>query len=58
MLVPVSLPSIGQIELVSCAWYSRGSDSEAPVLELWGKLSIPSLPLLPGPLWSGVLVPN
>ena len=26
--------------------------------ELWGMQSTPSLPLLPGPLWSGVVVPD
>ena len=25
------------------------------MLELWGMQSTPSLPLLPGPLWSGVI---
>ena len=32
--------------------------SEAPVLELWGMLSIPWLPLLPDPLWHGVVAPD
>ena len=41
-------------------WVSRintkQSDGEVPVtLELWGKRSAPSLPLLPGPLWLGVI---
>ena len=31
---------------------------ETPVLELWGMWSIPSLPLLQGPLWPGVVVPD
>ena len=32
------------------------SDGDAPViLELWGMWSTPLLPLLPGPLWPGVL---
>ena len=26
--------------------------------ELWGMQSIPSLPSLPGPLWSGVVAPD
>ena len=35
---------------------SKRSDGEAPVmLELWGMRSIPSLPLLPGPLWPGIV---
>ena len=34
-------------------------DGEVPVmLELWGMWSTPSLPLLPDPLWSGVVVPD
>ena len=39
-------------------WYdTKWFDSEAPViLELWGMRSIPSsLPLLPGPLWPGMI---
>ena len=28
------------------------------MLELWGMLSAPSLPLLPGPLWPGVVAPD
>ena len=28
------------------------------MLELWGMQSTPSLPLLPGPLWTGVVVPD
>ena len=32
---------------------------KAPVmLELWGMWSTPSLPLLPGPLWTEVVVPD
>ena len=35
------------------------SVSEVPVLlELWGMRSIPSLPLLPGSLWPGVVAPD
>ena len=34
-------------------------DSESPViLELWEMQSIPSLPLLPGPLWPGLVAPD
>ena len=28
------------------------------MLELWGMQRTPSLPLLPGPLWPGVVVPD
>ena len=28
------------------------------MLELWGMHCTPSLPLLPGPLWPGVVAPN
>ena len=28
------------------------------MLELWGMQSTPSLPSLPGPLWSGVIAPD
>ena len=28
------------------------------MLELWGMQSTPSLPLLPGPLWSGMVAPD
>ena len=38
---------------------SKQSDCEAPVmLELWGMQSTPSLQLLPGPLWPGVVAPD
>ena len=33
----------------------KPSDSETPALEIWGIRSTPSLPLLPGPLWLGVV---
>ena len=34
-------------------------DDKAPVmLEFWGMRSTPSLPLLPGPLWPGVVAPD
>ena len=43
-----------------CPGYdTKQSDGEVPaVLELWGMQSNPSLPLLPGPLWSGVVAPD
>ena len=38
---------------------SKQSDGEVPVmLELWRMLSTPLLPLLPGPLWPEVVVPD
>ena len=35
----------------------KPSDSETPVLDLWGMWSTPSLALLSGPLWLRVVVP-
>ena len=42
------------------SWYDiKLSDGEVPVtLELWGMRSTPSLPSLPGPLWTGMVVPD
>ena len=42
------------------SWYdSKQSDGEVPViLELWGMWSTHSLPLLPGPLWPGMVAPD
>ena len=38
---------------------TKQSDGEVPVmLELWGMQSIPSLPLLRGPLWPGMVAPD
>ena len=35
---------------------TKQSDAEVPVmLELWGMWSTPSMPLLPGPLWPGMV---
>ena len=43
---------------VSC-YDTKQSNGEVPVmLELWRMWSIPSLPLLPGPLWPGVVAPD
>ena len=36
---------------------SPSSDCEALVLDIWGVESTPSLSLLPGSLWLGVVVP-
>ena len=43
-----------------CHGYNtKQSDGEAVVmLELWGMRSTPLLPLLPGPLWPGVVAPG
>ena len=39
-------------------YVSRQSDGGVPVmLELWGMQSTSLLPLLPGPLWPGVVAP-
>ena len=38
---------------------TKQSDGEVPVmLGLWGMQSTPSLPLLPGPFWSGMVAPD
>ena len=38
---------------------TQDNDGEAPVmLELWGKWSVSSLPLLPGSLWPGLVTPD
>ena len=40
-------------------YHIKQSDGEAlEMLELWRILSTSSLPLLPGPLWSGVVAPD
>ena len=43
-----------------CPGYdTKQSDGEVSVmLELWGMRSTPSLSLLPGPLWPGVIAPD
>ena len=44
---------------ISKNWMSHkaASEGEIPVLEFLGMLSTPSLPLLPGSLWPGVVIP-
>ena len=38
---------------------AKQSDDDVPVmLELWGMQSTPSLPLLPGPFWPGMVAPD
>ena len=44
------------IKRASCVWHSISSGREAPVLEILGVWKIPSLTLLPGPLWPGMIV--
>ena len=47
------------ISAAECLGYEiKQSDDEASALEIWGSWSIPSLPLLPGPLWPGGEAPN
>ena len=49
------------VEYTDCTsgYDTKQSDGEVPaVLELWGMRSTPSLPLLPGPLWPGVVAPD
>ena len=43
-----------------CPGYdTKQSDGVVKVmLELWGMWSMPSLPLFPGPLWHGMVVPD
>ena len=36
----------------------KTNQTKPAVLELWGMRSTPSLPLLPGPLWPGVVAPD
>ena len=44
---------------MSVLFDTKQSDQEVPyMLELWGMRSIPSLPLLPGPLWPRVVAPD
>ena len=41
-----------------CSGYDiKQFDGEVPVMH-WGKQNIPTLPLLPGPLWPGVVEPD
>ena len=46
--------------LNECPGYdAKQSDGEVPVmLGLWGMQSTPSLPLLSGPLWPGMVAPD
>ena len=40
---------------MSSGYDIKQSDSDTLALEIWGMWSTPSLPLLPGPLWPGVV---
>ena len=60
---PVNLPAAslqwGALPPHECPGYiTKQSDGEVPALELWGMGSTPSLPSLPGPLWSRVIAPE
>ena len=46
--------------LNKCPGYdTKQSDGKSSVmLELWGMQCTPSLPLLPGPLWPGMVAPD
>ena len=50
----------GKTPSKECPVYdTKQSDGEVPVkLKLWGMPSFPSLPLLPDPLWPGVVAPD
>ena len=55
--------SAGAVEYTDCTsaecpgYDTKQSDHEVPVmLGLWGMQSTPSLPLLPGPLWAGMVL--
>ena len=57
VVVPVKVPYMSQIDMVSWVWHYTALDGEAPILEIWGVWSTFLLPLLLGPLWLGVVVP-
>ena len=52
--------SNGAVEInTSFGYDTKWSDGETPgMLELWGMQSTSSLPLLPGPLMPGVVIPD
>ena len=61
----VQLCSVGWGHRIHCfstecpRYDTKQSDGEVPViLELWGMQSIPSLPLLPGLHWPGMIAPD
>ena len=55
-----SAEAVEYTDFNECPGYdTKQSDGEVPaVLELWGMRSTPLLPLLPGPLWPGVVAPD
>ena len=53
--------SVMNVEYTNCPseYDTKQSNGEVPVmLGLWGMRNTPSLLLLPGPLWSGVIAPD
>ena len=58
--IPTASLQRGKTPPNECPGYdTKQSDGEVPsMLELWGMQSTPSLPLLPGPLWPGVVAPD
>ena len=57
VVLPVMVPFMSQRELVSWVWYKIIWWWGVPVLELWEMWSNHSLPLLPGKLSLGVVLP-
>ena len=57
MFVHTRVSFMIQVELASWIWYQSAFGGEAPVLEIWGIWRAPSLPLIPGPLWPGMIQP-
>ena len=57
---PVLILELIAGRVFECPGYdTKQSDGEVPVmLEFWGMRSTPLLPLLPGPLWPGVVAPD
>ena len=51
---------VRHLTLNKCPGYdTKQSDGEVPVmLGLWEMWNTPSLPLLPGPLWPGMVAPD
>ena len=55
----IELPKQENIRTLVPGYDTKQSDGEVSVmLGPWGIRNIPSLPLLPGPLWSGVVAPD
>ena len=67
LLIIIKVHSAEAVEYIDCIssegvsdldMTQKPSDVETLGLELWGILSTPSLPLIPGPLWPGVVAPD